>query len=579
MKSAELRQRFLDFFEKKGHKVVSSSSLITDDPSVLFTTAGMQQFKPYFLEEKSPFGSRAASVQKCLRTSDIEEVGDVSHLTFFEMLGNFSFNDYFKKETIEWAIEFLTKELGLKKDKLWFTYFRGEGRIEEDKEAKEILKKLNIPDKRIFGFKKEDNFWGPTGNEGPCGPTVEIHYELSENDCSKNCAPNCKCGRFVEIWNLVFNQYFQDQDHKLTPLKHKGIDTGLGLERLAVVCQNKENIFETDLFKSLVEKIAGPNDFSSRVLADHIKALVFLTAEDILPDKAGQGYIVRRLLRKAIRERKKIKAKDSLLIDLAKEVVEIYKEVYPELYRKEDQILTVIQKEEEVFGRALDRGIKEFNKLIESGPEVLDGREAFKLYESYSLPPEFIKEMAEKRGIKLDAEGFKRAQKEHQKISRAGAEKKFGGLGKDKNDPRAVKLHTATHLLHGALRKILGEEVKQMGSNINPERLRFDFSFDRKLTKEELEKIEELVNRQIKKDLEVKKEQMPLKKAFQTGALAFFKEKYPEKVFVYSIGDFSKEICAGPHVEKTGQLSGFKILKQESVGAGVRRIKAILEDN
>jgi len=579
MKSAELRQRFLDFFEKKGHKIVSSSSLIPTDPSVLFTTAGMQQFKPYFLGKQSPYGNRVASVQKCLRTSDIDRVGDSSHLTFFEMLGNFSFGDYFKKEAIEWAIEFLTKELGLEREKLWFTYFKGEGKIEEDKEAKEILRTLNISEKKIFGFGKEENFWGPTGDKGPCGPTVEIHYQLLDKPCSKECGPNCQCNRFVEIWNLVFNQYFQDQEHKLTPLKHKGIDTGLGFERLVAISQKKENVFETDLFKSLIEKIGGSADFSSRILADHIKAVIFLTAEEVVPGKMGQEYVLRRLLRKAIREKEKIEAKDDLLIELAKEVVELYKDVYPEVKRKEDQILTVIQKEEENFSKALNRGISQFNKLVDSGSNVLTGKQAFKLYETYSLPPEVIEEMASKKGIKVDMKGFKKAQKKHQEVSRAGAEKKFGGLGKEKDDPRAVQLHTATHLLHSALRKVLGEGVKQMGSDINPERLRFDFSFDRRLTEDEIKKIEALVNEQIERNLEVKKEEMKLGKALQAGALAFFKEKYPSRVFVYSIGDFSKEVCAGPHVKKTGQLSRFKILKQESVGAGIKRIKATLENN
>lgn len=572
MESSQLRKKFLDFFEEKGHKIVPSSSLATDDESVLFTTAGMQQFKPYFTGKNSPFGNRVASVQKCLRTSDIEEVGDESHLTFFEMLGNFSFGDYFKKQTIDWAIEFLTKEIGLEEKRLWFTYFKGEGKIEEDKEAKEIL--LGISKKRVSSFGREENFWGPTGEEGPCGPTVEIYYDL-EPDKEGGFDPDSS--RFIEVWNLVFNQYYQDRESKLIPLKNKGIDTGLGLERLALVCQKKENIFETDLFLPLVEKISGPDDYSSRILADHIKAVVFLAAEGVLPQKTGQGYILRRLLRRAIREKKKIEAKENLLTDLAKEVIKIYKEIYSEVGTQKEQILTVIQKEEEFFGQALERGLKEFKKIISQGTKVVDGKKAFNLYETYSLPLEMIKELARKEGVELDVEGFLKAKEKHREISRAGAEKKFGGLGKSREDPKAVKLHTATHLLHSALREFFGDKVRQMGSDINPERLRFDFSFDRKLIEGEVKKIEDLINEKIKENLKIVKKEMPLDKALNSGALSFFKEKYPKTVTVYSIGNFSKEICAGPHVAQTGDLGKFKIIQQKAVGAGVRRIKAVLK--
>ncbi len=552
MISAQLRKAFLDFFEEKGHTIVPSSSLITDDSSVLFTTAGMQQFKPYFLGKESPYGKRACSVQKCLRTSDIDEVGDESHLTFFEMLGNFSFDDYSKKEAIEWAIEFLKEKCGLDEGKLWFTYF------EEDEESKQILLDLDIPEAKIFSFNKKDNFWGPTGNEGPCGPTVEIHYDLTGKACSADCKPNCECGRFIELWNLVFNEFYQDDKGKLSPSKQKGIDTGLGLERLLAVMQKKNSVFETDLFEHLG---------SSRISADHIKSVVFLATEGIIPEKIGRGYILRRLLRKAIREK-------GDLIDLAKKVIEMYKDIYPEVKEKEADILTVIQKEKESFGKALEAGKKEYNKI----KGAITGASAFELYSTYSIPLETTIAWAEgdEKEIK-NIEEFYELEKKHKEISRAGAEKKFGGLGKETDSIEAIKLHTATHLLHSALRQILGDEVQQMGSDINSERLRFDFSFGRKLTNEEIEKAEDLVNEKIKQDLEIKKQEMELKQAVKSGALSFFKEKYPDNVSVYAINNFSKEICAGPHAKRTGELGDFKILKEKSSSAGVRRIKAILK--
>jgi len=560
MTSAQLRNEFLDFFEKKGHTIVPSSSLITDDPSVLFTTAGMQQFKPYFLGKKSPYGDRVCSIQKCLRTSDIDEVGDESHLTFFEMLGNFSFNDYFKEEAIAWAFEFLKERCKLDEEKLWFTFFKGENNLLEDKESKDIFLALKIPKEKIFGFGKQENFWGPTGEEGPCGPTAEIHYDLTGKPCilGKECKPNCECGRFVELWNLVFNEFYQDSKGGLIPLKQKGIDTGLGLERLMAVIQKKSSVFETDLFDSLG---------TSRILVDHIKSAVFLVAEGIVPEKIGRGYILRRLLRKAYREKGE-------MIDLAKKVINIYKDIYPELKIKEADILNIIKQEIQSFQKALEAGKKEYNKIKGN----ITGALVFELYSTHSIPLEttifWAKE--DKKEIK-NIEDFYKLTKEHKKISRAGSEKKFGGIGKEKESKEAIKLHTATHLLHSSLRQILGNKVQQMGSDINSERLRFDFSFDRKLTVEEIRKIENLVNEKIKQNLDVKCEQIKLESAVKSGALSFFKEKYPDKVSVYSINNFSKEICAGPHVKQTGELGDFKILKEKSSSAGVRRIKAILK--
>ena len=592
MEAKKIRGKFLNFFEGRGHTIVPSSSLLPTDPSVLFTTAGMQQFKSYFLGESSPYGNKVTSCQKCFRTSDIDAVGDKTHLTFLEMLGNFSFGDYFKKESIEWALELLTKVCGLNKKNLWITVFRGDKEVPEDNESQEIWMSLGFSLEKIHGFTRKDNFWGPTGEEGPCGPTTEIHYDLTGKNCSlgDKCLPNCRCGRFIELWNLVFNEYYQDKNKKLTFLKQKGVDTGMGLERLATVVQKKASIFETDLFSSVIKEIEKKsaikykdNPKLFRIITDHIKGAVFLAAEGITPSNVEQGYVLRRILRRAIRYGKILKMPKDFLIPSAKEVVEIYRDIYPELKSNETDILTIIQNEEEKFEETLERGLKEFEKLISKNKDI-NGQEAFNLYQSYGFPLELTEELTKEKNLRVDKEGFKEAVERHQKVSRAGVEKKFGGVGKEATY-EASKLHTATHLLHQALREVLGGHVKQMGSDITPQRLRFDFSHSAKMTTEEIQKVEELVNQKIKEDLEVKKEEMSYKDALNSGALAFFKEKYPEKVSVYSIGDssdssgqvFSKEICAGPHINRTSELGKFKIIKEESSGAGVRRIRAILE--
>lgn len=593
MNSAEIRKSFLDFFEERGHTIMPSSSLLPQDPTVLFTTAGMQQFKDYYLGKTSPYGKRAASVQKCFRTSDIEDVGDEQHLTFLEMLGNFSFNDYFKEEAIEFARELLNSECRIPNSKLWITVFKGEKEIPEDKESREIWQRLGIPKEKIYGFGKNDNFWGPTGDEGPCGPTTEIHYELRDKPCEKgkSCIPNCGCGRFVELWNLVFNEYYRDKEKKHTLLKQKGVDTGMGLERLAMVIQKKPSIFETDLFKPLIKEIEkntskpySQNQRAYRIIADHIKGSVFLAGEGVLPSNIEEGYVLRRVLRRAIRFGKLLNLPKHSLVSLAKIAIELYQDIYPELQSKQTDILTIIQNEEEKFGKALEKGMKEFKKLSEKG--YITGEEAFRLYETHSVLAD--EELTKEYGIEFrNKEGFEQAIKKHQEISRAGAEKKFGGVGISKYEVRIMKseeeikkitkLHTATHLFHQALREVLGKHVRQMGSNITEERLRFDFNHPQKMTFEEIKKVEDLVNQKIKEDLAVEKKEMKYDEAIKSGALAFFKEKYPEMVTVYSIDKFSREICGGPHVEKTSELSLFKIKKEESCGAGVRRIKAILE--
>jgi len=572
--STELREKFLDFFAKKGHRIVPSSSLIPTDPSVLFTTAGMQQFKEYYLGKPSPYGKNVVSSQKCFRTSDIEEVGDESHLTFLEMLGNFSFGGYFKEEAIKLALEFLIENCELKMGDLRFTYFKGDKVIPEDLESKKIWLKLGIPENKIIGMGREDNFWGPTGKEGPCGPTTEIYVNGSE------------------IWNLVFNEYYQDRNDKLIPLKQKGVDTGMGLERLAMVCQQKPSVYETDLFLPIINELRVRNYEirnikAERIIADHIKSAVFLVADGILPSNVERGYVLRRILRRAIRYGKILNLQKNFLIPLVQKVIEIYQDIYPEALSKQADILTVIQNEGEKFEKTLGKGLAQFDKLLKSKiknqkSKIIDGEEAFDLYQSYGFPLELTRELTREEGFEIDEKNFQEKFKKHQEISRAGVEKKFGGHGIDNlqlitYNLQLTKLHTATHLLQAALRNVLGEHVKQMGSDITPQRLRFDFSHSKKMTEEELKKVEDLVNQKIKENLEVKKEEMRYKDAIKFGALAFFKEKYPEKVTVYSVNNFSKEICAGPHVKRTSELGHFKIVKEESSGAGIRRIRAILE--
>jgi len=571
---------------------VSSSSLIPSDPSVLFTTAGMQQFTLYLQGEKNPiedFGTiHLVSCQKCFRSNDIERVGDDTHYTLFEMLGNWSIGEdkkkgYFKEGAIKYALDFLVNNLGLEKNNFWVTIFKGDKDMPRDEESIRIWQDQGIPKERIREFGKEDNLWGPVGENGPCGPNSEIYYDRGkEIGCgSPDCGPNCpKCQRVVEIWNLVFMEYFK-RNGAYERLPQRDVDTGIGFERLLSILQKKESAYETDLFSPIVtelEKLSGKKyeeeKKSFRIISDHIRGAVFLISEGILPSNVERGYVLRRVLRRAIRFGKILNLPSSFLIPLAKKVVETYKDVYPELKSKETDILVVIQNEEEKFEKTLDQGLKEFNSVAYDQGELY-GEKAFYLYQSFGFPKEIMQELCRENNIKFDEEGFEKELKKHQEISRFGAEKKFGGVG-DNANYESAKLHTATHLLHNALRKVLGDHVKQMGSDINSQRLRFDFSHPQKMIEEEIKKVEEMVNEKIKEDLEVKKEEMKYEEAIKTGALAFFKEKYPEKVSVYSIGDFSKEICAGPHVKRTSELGTFKITKEESSSAGVRRIRATL---
>lgn len=564
MSSHEIRQKFLDYFEKNGHKVVASSSLIPTDPSVLLTTAGMQQFKKYYVGEADPmqdFGSKnTTSVQKSFRTSDIDEVGDETHLTFFEMLGNFSFGGYFKEEAIKFGYEFITKELNLKID--YVTVFEGDSDVPKDVESEKIWASLGQENIRYAG--RADNFWGPTGAEGPCGPTTEIYVGG------------------VEIWNIVFNEYYMHADKSLEPLKQKGVDTGMGLERLTMAVQGVKNIFETDLFTPVYKILPESMDNKTkRVFADHARGISFLISDGVRPSNKEAGYILRRLMRRLIAYRAEVDIKN-----LFKVVTSEYGNFYKELSL--ETISQVFDEENAKFSKTVSNGLRELNKM-----ESVDAKSAFKLFESFGLPYETIKEMVGDKASKLNREEFDEEFKRHQEISRAGMEKKFGGhglilntgelkAGNEEELGKVLRLHTATHLLQRALREVLGPEVKQAGSDITPERTRFDFAFPRKLTPEEIKSVEDLVNQKVKEDLPVGFKEMPKSEAEKTGALYFFKEKYPEMVKVYFVGKdidsaWSKEFCGGPHIDHTGIIGHFKIAKEEAIGAGTRRIRGIVE--
>jgi alanyl-tRNA synthetase len=596
MESQELRQLFLDFFKERGHIVVPSSSLLPTDPSVLFTTAGMQQFSLYLSGKKDPvreFGGRhLASCQKCFRTGDIEEIGDDTHHTFFEMLGNWSIGQdekgYFKEGAIRFALEFLVDKLKLNKERIYVTVFKGEGDIQKDEEAISLWIKYGIPPERIKECSKKDNFWGPVSDSGPCGPCSEIHYDRGEAlGCGRpDCGPNCDhCKRFVEIWNLVFMQYLKNEKGVYELLSQTNIDTGIGFERLLSLLNGTSASYETDLFSGFIselEKVSGAgyaeNKKAFRVIADHIRGSVFIIGDGVEPSNLGQGYILRRLLRRMIRYGKMLNLKEGFWAPFVDIIIEKYKDIYPNVAAKRNDIMETIKAEGEKFEKTLHLGLAILEK--KEGKEM-SGEEVFDLYQTYGFPLELTQEIAKEKGFSIDVEGFNRALEKHQEISRQGAEKKFGGVGKDAGEEGA-KLHTATHLLHAALRKVLGEHVHQMGSDINAERLRFDFSHPAKMTPEEIRQVEEMVNEKIKEGLEIRKEEMGLKEAVDSGALAFFKEKYPDKVKVWTMSNpatgeiFSKEICAGPHAENTSQLKSFKIIKEESSSAGVRRIKAAI---
>ena len=589
MKAIEIRNKYLDFFKRHGHAVIPSAPLIPEnDPSVLFTTAGMQPLVPYLLGEKHPEGTRLTDFQKCLRTNDIDEVGDNRHLTYFEMLGNWSLGDYFKEESIAMSFEFLTKELGIPVEKLSVTCFAGDKDCQRDEVTASCWKKAGIPEDRIYYFGKDDNWW-IAGEEGPCGPDTEMFYDTGKPKCSENCNPSCGCGKYVEIWNNVFMEFFKTKDGKYTKLKQHNVDTGLGLERMTMLLQGKETPFDTELFKPVMDKLqelAGENDSieSRRIVAEHLRASMMIIQDGGLPSNVDRGYILRRLIRRMVRHLRKLQINLNELGELIDLNIDTLKEMYPELHQNSNKIKSVIIEEKDKFEKTLERGEREFNKIVNrmknEGQDTISGQDLFTLYETYGFPPEVTQDLAREAGLKVDTTEFDKLFKEHQEKSRMGSEQKFKG-GLAGTGEQEVRYHTATHLLNAALKVILGKDVHQKGSNITPERMRFDFSCDHKLTDDEKKKVEDLVNEWIAQSLDVKCEEMKKDDAIKSGAECMFIEKYPDIVTVYSIGNdketVSKELCGGPHVKNTSELGHFKIKKEEASSAGVRRIKAILE--
>jgi alanyl-tRNA synthetase len=599
MQSSEIRAKFLEFFKSKGHTVIPSASLIPEnDPTVLFTTAGMHPLVPYLMGEVHPGGKRLTDVQKCIRTGDIDEVGDPTHLTFFEMLGNWSLGEYFKEDAIKWSYEFLTSPqwLGLDKNLLAVSVFQGDQDAPLDEEAFNIWKSLGIAEKRIAKLPKKNNWWGPAGETGPCGPDTEMFYwtgnpeEVPESFNDDNPL-------WVEIWNDVFMQYNKRADGTFEPLVQKNVDTGMGLERTVAIL-NKTDVYLTDSFKSIIEEIerlsgkkylppacagmaqAGGADEvttkSMRIVADHLRAAVFILGDErgVVPTNAGQGYVLRRLIRRAVRHGKLLGIKDNFASSVANKIINNFKNIYAELSKNSEKIITELSAEENKFATALDKGLKEFSRLTE-----VDGKVAFDLYQSYGFPLELTEELSRERGFKVDKEVFSAEFKKHQDLSRTASAGQFKG-GLAGTSEQEVKLHTATHLLHKALIDVLGIPADQKGSNITPERLRFDFECPRKVTPEELIKIEKIVNQKIKEDLPVHFEVLSVEEAKAKGAIGIFEDKYAAlggNIKVYFVGDYSKEICGGPHVEHTGVIGKFKIQKEEAVAAGVRRIKAVIE--
>ena len=659
IKSAdELRSLFLKFFQSKGHAVIPSASVIPEhDPTVLFTTAGMHPLVPYLLGAKHPMGTRLTDVQKCIRTGDIDDVGDASHLTFFEMLGNWSLGDYFKKEAISWSWEFLTSPeyLGLNPDRLAFSVFAGDEDCPRDDEAAGYWKACGVKEDHIFYLPKENNWWGPAGITGPCGPDTEMFIITDKEPCGPDCSPACSCGRYLEIWNDVFMQYDKQPDGTFIPLKQKNVDTGMGLERTFCVLNGVKSVYDTEIFGRILSKIAelsgkqyGSDDETTksfRIIADHMRTSTFIIGDDhgVSPSNVDQGYVLRRLIRRAVRHGMKLGMPAGFTCQIAQVIIDQYGEAYPELRRNSAYILEQLSLEEDRFQRTLKKGQSEFDKLYQNmrklddllhvlkadltampadlqekalaaskqlrpmpenqpliaalreeklnvpallamvdqmleNNKVIDGRNAFKLYDTYGFPIEITKEMAAEKNLLVDEADFEERFKQHQANSHAGAEQRFKGGLADHTEETA-KLHTATHLLHAALRKVLGDEVAQKGSNITAERLRFDFSFGRKMTPEEIQEVERLVNEYIDAKAPIVCEEMTVDEAKAQGAIGLFTSKYGERVKVYTMGPYSKEICGGPHASNTGDLKHFTIKKEESSSAGVRRIKAVIGEN
>ncbi len=595
MEARIIRQKFLDFFKEKGHAVLPSAPLLPEnDPTVLFTTAGMHPLVPFLMGEKHPNGTKLTNFQKCIRTGDIDEVGDDTHLTFFEMMGNWSLGDYFKEDAIKWSFEFLTdkKWLGIPMEKLSVTVFKGDDDAPADKEAAEIWKSLGFPRHRITYLPKSDNWWGPAGQTGPCGPDTEMFYWVGEGESPTESNPETDSKNWVEIWNDVFMQYNKNADGTYEPLEQMNVDTGMGLERTAAVLQGKKTVYDTELFQPILEKIGTlakktyeEKTKSYRIIADHLRAATMLAGDGIKPSNLDQGYVMRRLIRLSIRHGKLIGIEDNFIHIIVKKIIHVMSDIFPEL-NHEEEILATMKDEEAQFQKTINHGLREFEKLLKgfeiafekTGKKIteISGKQAFKLYDTYGFPIEMTEELGKEHGLTVDKEGFEEAFKKHKETSRSDAGTFKGGL--QDHSVATTRLHTATHLLHSALHKVLGDHAKQRGSNITAERLRFDFSHPEKLTDDQKIAIEKYVNDAIASNQEVTMKVVPTKEAKCEGAIGLFEEKYGDTVKIYSMGPWSKETCGGPHVEHLGELSTFKIIKEKSIGAGLRRIKAILVD-
>ncbi len=605
----ELREEYLKFFESKGHKIIPGASVIPEnDPTVLFTTAGMHPLVPYLMGAmEHPAGKRLTDVQKCVRTGDIDEVGDAAHLTFFEMLGNWSLNDYFKKEAISWSFEFLTQHLGFRPEQLNVTVFRGEGKegedgyIPADEEAVEIWKSVGIPDERIFRLPREDNWWGPAGTTGPCGPDTEMFIDTGKEKCGEGCRPGCHCGKYIEIWNDVFMQYNKNEEGKFVPLGRHNVDTGMGVERTICMMSGAPTVYDTEIFAPIMAKIdelrsmgkgAGALELPSvpaeevlrarRIIADHMRTATFILCDPkggVKPGNVGANYVLRRLIRRAVRYARQLGIAEGFTVKLAEVICDKYSHVYPELKVNLDQCRLDLEAEEKRFNATLDKGEAMYKKVAEQlklhGQSQISGKTAFKLYDTFGFPFEMTVEMATKDGLTVDKDGFDEANRKHQELSRTTSAGSFKA-GLQDNSVVVTRMHTATHLLHAALHKVLGPTANQKGSNITAERLRFDFTWPEKMTEEQIAEVEKLVNGWIADAIPVTKKTTTVEEAKNEGAMALFGSKYGDQVTLYSIGDVSKEICCGPHVENTSELGSFKIQKEQSSSAGVRRIKAVI---
>ena len=599
----ELRDMYLKFFESKGHKIIPGASVIPEnDPTVLFTTAGMHPLVPYLMGAmEHPAGTRLTDVQKCVRTGDIDEVGDAAHLTFFEMLGNWSLNDYFKREAISWSFEFLTTKLGFKPEQLNVTVFRGEGKegeegyIPADEEAVEIWKSLGLPEERIFRLPREDNWWGPAGTTGPCGPDTEMFIDTGKEKCGAECHPGCHCGKYIEIWNDVFMQYNKNEEGKFVPLGRHNVDTGMGVERTICMMSGAPTVYDTEIFLPImkaIDDLSKPEAVATmsaeealkarRVIADHMRTATFILCDPkggVKPGNVGANYVLRRLIRRAIRYSRMLGIEQGFTVKMAEVICAKYQHVYPELAANLETCRVDLEQEEKRFNATLDKGEAMYNKVAEQlkahGQSQISGKTAFKLYDTFGFPIELTLEMAAKDGLTVDKAGFDEANLKHQELSRTTSAGSFKA-GLQDNSEVVTRMHTATHLLHAALHRVLGPTANQKGSNITAERLRFDFAWPQKMTDEQKAAVEKLVNEWIQEGIEVTKKMTTVEEAKAEGAMALFGAKYGDQVSLYSIGDISKEICCGPHVQNTKELGSFKIKKEEASSAGVRRIKAVI---